>query len=132
MRLSPGDFAVISLSDYLVSWPEIVQRLNLTAQSGMVLVIYNPVSKKRQHQFTEAIEIIRRFRGPDTPAGIVRNAYRKMQNVIITDLQHIFDHTIDMNTTIFIGNNSTFTTENWMVTPRGYSAKYNLDTGNQK
>lgn len=127
-----GDFAAISLSDYLVTWQEIAQRLRLVAQSGLVLVIYNPVSKKRQLQFVEAIEIIRRFRGPDTSTGIVQNAYRNMQKVIITDVQHILEHTIDMNTIIFIGTSHTFVREGWMVTPRGYAGKYDLVIESQK
>jgi precorrin-3B methylase len=32
----------------------------------------------------------------------------------------------DMNTTIIIGNSSTFTFDRWMVTPRGYLEKYDL------
>ena len=31
-----------------------------------------------------------------------------------------------MNTTIIIGNSSTFSFDKWMVTPRGYLEKYDL------
>jgi len=68
------------------------------------------------------------YRKPTTPVGIVYNAYREGQKTIITDLQHLLDHKIDMNTTIIIGNSSTVTFDKWMVTPRGYSKKYNLST----
>lgn len=121
-----GDFASISLSDYLVPWPEITRRLGLAAQGNFVIVLYNPRSKKRQHQLTEAREIILQYRSPSTPVGIVTNAYRPEPEVIITDLEHMLDYKIGMKTTIIIGNATTFTFDDWMVTPRGYRMKYNL------
>ena len=57
--------------------------------------------------------------------GIVTHAYRPQQQVVITDLEHMLDCEIDMNTTI-IGNSTTFTFSGRMVTPRGYQTKYNL------
>lgn len=123
-----GDFACISLSDYLVPWQEISHRLAAAAQANFVIIIYNPRSKKRQRQLAEAREIIQQYRSPMTPVGIVRNACREGQKVTFTDLQHLLDHEIDMNTTIIIGNSSTFTFDGWMVTPRGYRTKYDLSS----
>jgi cobalt-precorrin 5A hydrolase/precorrin-3B C17-methyltransferase len=121
-----GDFVSISLSDYLVPGPEITLRLGLAALANFVIVLYNPRSKKRKHQLTEAREIIRRYRLPSTPVGIVTNAYRPEPEVVITDLEHMLDYKIGMKTTIIIGNATTFTFDDWMVTPRGYQAKYSL------
>ncbi len=121
-----GDFVTISLSDYLVPWEEISRRLRLAAQGNFVIVLYNPKSKNRQRQLAEAREIILQYRPPSTPVGIVTNAYRQKQEVIITDLEHMFDYGIDMNTTVIIGNSATFTLARWMVTPRGYRTKYDL------
>jgi cobalt-precorrin 5A hydrolase/precorrin-3B C17-methyltransferase len=121
-----GDFASISLSDYLVSWEDITQRLTLAAQGNFVIVLYNPRSKKRRHQLAEAREIILQYRSPSTPVGIVTNAFREKQQVIITNLEHVLDYEIGMNTTIIIGNSTTFTVNGWMVTPRGYHTKYSL------
>ncbi|MFC1981232.1 hypothetical protein ACFLVN_03210 [Chloroflexota bacterium] len=53
------------------------------------------------------------------------NAYRQKQWVVITDLEHMLDYEVGMNTTI-IGNSTTFTFNDWMVTPRGYQKKSNL------
>jgi cobalt-precorrin 5A hydrolase/precorrin-3B C17-methyltransferase len=122
-----GDFVTISLSDYLVPWKEIRQRLKLTAQGNFIIVIYNPKSKSRKHQLPEAREIILQYRPPSTPVGIVTNAYRQKQEVVITDLEHMFDYEIGMNTIIIVGNSTTFTLAGWMVTPRGYWMKYDLD-----
>ncbi|MGA7677435.1 MAG: precorrin-3B C(17)-methyltransferase [Dehalococcoidia bacterium] len=121
-----GDFVTISLSDHLVPWEEISRRLRLAAQGNFVIVLYNPKSKNRQRQLAEAREIILQYRPPSTPVGIVTNAYRQKQEVVITDLEHMFDYEIDMNTTIIIGNSATFTLARWMVTPRGYRTKYDF------
>ena len=121
-----GDFVTISLSDYLVPWEEITLRLKLAAQGNFVIVIYNPKSKSRKRQLAEARKIILQHRPPSTPVGIVTNAYRQKQEVVITDLEHMFDYEIGMNTTIIIGNSATFTLARWMVTPRGYRTKYDL------
>ncbi|MBI4187487.1 MAG: precorrin-3B C(17)-methyltransferase [Chloroflexi bacterium] len=121
-----SDFAVISLSDYLVSWSDIEQRLKLSAQGDFVIVIHNPKSKKRQHQLAQARHIIMQHRPPTTPVGIVSNACRKKQQVAITDLEHMLDHEIGMDTTVIVGNSQTFSFRDWMVTPRGYQGKYDL------
>lgn len=124
-----GDFAAISLSDYLVTWEKIGQRLELAAEGDFVIALYNPRSKKRPHQLAAAREIIRRHRASSTPAGIVTGAYREGQSVVITDLEHLLDHEVDMNTIIIIGNSATFTFDGRMVTPRGYKTKYDLKGG---
>jgi cobalt-precorrin 5A hydrolase/precorrin-3B C17-methyltransferase len=121
-----GDFVAISLSDYLVPWREITQRLKLAAQGNFVIVLYNPRSKRRQRQLAEAREIILQYRSPSTPVGIATDAYRQKQEVVVTDLAHLLDYEIGMNTTIIVGNSTTFTLDNWMVTPRGYQKKYDL------
>ncbi len=121
-----GDFASISLSDYLVSWEEISRRIKLAAQADFVIIIYNPRSQRRRHQLTEARETLLQYRSPSTPVGIVTSAYRQEQKVVVTDLEHMLDHEIDMKTTVIIGNSTTFTLDAWMVTPRGYQTKYSL------
>ena len=121
-----NDFAAISLSDYLVTWAEISQRLKLAAQGDFVIALYNPSSKSRKHQLAEARKIILQYRSPSTPVGIATNAYRQKQRVVITDLEHMPDYEVGMNTTIIIGNSTTFTFNSRMVTPRGYQTKYNL------
>ena len=47
------DFAVVSLSDYLVSWEDITGRLKLAAQGNFVIVIHNPRSQKRRKQLVQ-------------------------------------------------------------------------------
>ncbi|MDP2730467.1 MAG: precorrin-3B C(17)-methyltransferase [Dehalococcoidales bacterium] len=121
------DFATISLSDYLVSWQEITQRLEMAAEGDFVIILYNPRSRKRQHQLTEAKQIILEHRSPSTPVGIVTNAYRENQEVVVTTLEHMLDHEIGMDTIIIIGNSTTSVSKGWMMTPRGYRTKYRLE-----
>ncbi|MBI2908453.1 MAG: precorrin-3B C(17)-methyltransferase [Chloroflexi bacterium] len=123
------DFAVISLSDLLTPWEAIALRLELAARADMAIVLYNPKSSRRREQLGIAQEIILRHRAPETPVGIVRNAHREGQNIVVTDLQHLGEHQVDMTTTIVVGNSATFSFEGLMVTPRGYSGKYDLGDG---
>ena len=72
----------------------------------------------------EARQIILKHRLPSTIVGIVTNAYRDEQTVKITDLEHLQDCEVNMNSTVIVGNSTTFVTGDWMVTPRGYGRKY--------
>jgi precorrin-3B methylase len=65
-------------------------------------------------------------RAPGTPVGIVTNAYRHGQQVVITDLEHLLDYEIGMNSIILVGSSSTFVSGGRLVTRRGYSLKYDL------
>jgi precorrin-3B C17-methyltransferase len=120
------DFAVISLSDLLTPWETIAQRLAAAAQADFVIVIYNPKSRRRQAHLARACEIIGRYRGPDTPAGIVTGASRSNQRVQVTTLAELPQAEVDMQTILFIGNSTTSTYEGFMVTPRGYARKYDM------
>ncbi len=114
------DFAVISLSDLLTPWEVIEKRLEAAAQADMVTVLYNPVSKKRTEQIKKAREIFLKYKPPSTAVGIVRNAKRRGEEVVRTDLEHFLEHPIDMFTVVLIGNNQTYRTSHFMITPRGY------------
>ena len=120
------DFASISLSDLLTPWKVIALRLHMAAKGNFVIALYNPRSKKRQRQLIEAREILLKYRSSSTPVGIVDNAHHDKQKVNITDLEYMLDFDIGMSTTIIVGNSTTFTFNEWMVTPRGYDAKYRL------
>ncbi|NPV44641.1 MAG: precorrin-3B C(17)-methyltransferase [Firmicutes bacterium] len=115
-----NDFAVISLSDLLTPWDVIQQRIRAAARSDFVIVLYNPMSKKRRKHIEKAREIILNCRKPETPVGIVKNIGREGETVIVTDLQHMLEYQIDMVTTVIIGNSSTFVKNDRMITPRGY------------
>lgn len=119
------DFAVISLSDLLTPWELIRTRLEAAAKADFVIAIYNPRSKSRRTQIEEAQSIVLEHRSAETPAGIVRNACRENQEVVVTTLGQLLDFEIDMTSIVLIGNASSFIDlEGRIVTPRGYAAKY--------
>lgn len=119
------DFSVISLSDLLTPWELILIRLEAAARADFVTVLFNPRSKSRITQIERAREILLAARPATTPVGIVKNACRPGQSVIVTTLEAMLDHDIDMSTLVIIGNSSTFVDrQGHMVTPRGYAGKY--------
>jgi precorrin-3B C17-methyltransferase len=118
------DFCAISLSDLLTPWPVITRRIEAAASADFVIGLYNPASGRRTRQIVEAQEIISRHRPPGTPVALVKSAYRKLQQVDISDLAHFLDFEIGMLTTVLVGSSNTFVFEGYMVTPRGYTNKY--------
>jgi precorrin-3B C17-methyltransferase len=124
------DFACISLSDLLTPWEVIEKRLNAAALADFVIVLYNPKSKRRASQLEKAQQIVLEHRSPQTPVGIVTSAMRDEQEIHLTTLEHLHLAKVTMLSTVFIGNGSTFTYQGIMITPRGYSQKYDISSSN--
>ena len=117
------DFAVISLSDLLVPWETIRQRLAAVAQADLVACLYNPRSTNRVRQLDEAVEIFLASRPGSTPVGLVTAAGREDQRIVITDLSQLAAQDVGMQSTVIIGNRSTRRIDAWLVTARGYSLR---------
>ncbi|MCL5961735.1 MAG: precorrin-3B C(17)-methyltransferase, partial [Chloroflexi bacterium] len=115
------DFATISLSDLLTPWQDIVRRLDLAAEADFVIALYNPRSVGRPDLLAEALGIIGRHRDQGTPVGIVRQARRGDQQVSISPLGQVDSSSVDMLTTLIVGNSRTKVVGARMVTPRGYA-----------
>ena len=114
------DHVVISLSDLLTPWDLIEKRLRLAAEGDFVIALYNPKSSERKWQIEKTVEILLTHKSPDTPVGIVKDAMREGQSVVITNLNEMLTHPIDMSTIVIIGNSTTFVYDDYMVTRRGY------------
>ncbi|MBD1931278.1 MULTISPECIES: precorrin-3B C(17)-methyltransferase [Cyanophyceae] len=114
------DFCAISLSDLLTPWEVIEKRLKAAAQADFVTALYNPRSQTRTQQIATATEIFLQYRDPKTPVAIVKSAYRQDEQIALTTLDKLLTMSIDMLTTVLIGNQSTRTHAEWMITPRGY------------
>jgi precorrin-3B C17-methyltransferase / cobalt-factor III methyltransferase len=121
------DFAVISLSDLLISWEVIRRRLEAVAEADLVVALYNPRSKKRVSQLKEAVEIFRAVRSGQTPVGIVAGAGQDDQSLVLTDLDHLLEEDVNMRTMVIIGNSCTRLSNHWMVTIRGYLDRVNQE-----
>lgn len=126
-----GDFAVISLSDLLTPFEVIEKRLEGVFSVGIPVVLYNPRSRGRPHNFSAAISIARKYLGEQTPVALVRNAFREGEEITITTLgevETLYD-VVDMHTTVIIGGSES---RIWrmgqdvkgIITPRGYHRKY--------
>ena len=118
------DYVTISLSNLLTDWELIKKRLELAAQADFVVSIYNPKSRGRVTQIEEAREIMLKYKPKTTPVAIVRNAGREDEEHVVTTLDEMLNHEINMLTIVIIGNANTFIKDGKMITPRGYSNKY--------
>ncbi|MDY6940621.1 MAG: precorrin-3B C(17)-methyltransferase [Cyanobacteriota bacterium] len=114
------DFCAISLSDLLTPWETIEKRLKAAAEGDFVVALYNPKSKTRTQQIAIAQKIFLACRPPQTPVAIVRSAYRTEERVQLTTLEKLLENSIDMLSTVLIGNTRTGFYADWMITPRGY------------
>ncbi|MDM9385615.1 precorrin-3B C(17)-methyltransferase [Chlorogloeopsis sp. ULAP01] len=114
------DFCAISLSDLLTPWEVIEKRLEAAAAADFITALYNPRSQARTKQLIIARDIFLKYRHPNTPVAVVRSAYRQDEEITLTTLEKLLDVTVDMLTTVLIGNSHTRIHANWMITPRGY------------
>ncbi len=120
------DFACVSLSDLLTPWERILQRVHAACSADFVLALYNPRSRGRQEHLFQIIDIIKQYRDPACPVGLVRNAYRAGQSVSVHPLagfQGAVAEAVDMLSLVVIGNESTRHMGQYMVTPRGYDVR---------
>ena len=56
--------------------------------------------------------------------GIVSRAMREGQAATVTTLEDLLTHPVDMQTIVIVGNSQSHTYGDYMITPRGYLAKY--------
>lgn len=114
------DFAVISLSDLLTPWEKIEKRIECAAQADFAIAIYNPSSKKRADYLKKACEIMLNYKSENTVCGYVRNIGREGEESRVLTLSELRETSVDMFTTVYIGNSETKIINGKMVTPRGY------------
>jgi cobalt-precorrin 5A hydrolase/precorrin-3B C17-methyltransferase len=114
------DHALISLSDLHTPWEVIERRVRAAAEGDFVVIFYNPRSADRDWQLGAALGILATHRPPSTPAGLVRDAYRTGQQVLLTTLGELDPAAADMRSVVIVGSASTLNVAGRMVTPRGY------------
>lgn len=126
-----GDFAVISLSDLLTPLEVIEERLGHAFAMGIPVVLYNPRSRGRPHNFARAMEIALCHLDPSTPVGLVKNAYREGEEIVITTLGQVagIQDQVDMHSAVIVGGRESRiwkvgTHDRGIITPRGYHKKY--------
>lgn len=97
------DFCAISLSDNLKPWDVIEKRLRAVAGAGLVVALYNPISKARPWQLGKAFDIFRAELPDDVPVVFGRAAGRADEAIRIVPLAEARGDMADMATCIIIG-----------------------------
>jgi len=98
------DFCAISLSDNLKPWDVITRRLRLVAEAGLVIALYNPISKARPWQLGEAFDILRTVLPASTPVIFGRAAGRPDERMQVMSLVEADAGRADMATCVIIGS----------------------------
>jgi precorrin-3B C17-methyltransferase len=101
------DFCAISLSDNLKPWAVIEQRLRAVAGAGLVIALYNPISKARPWQLGQAFEVLRSVLPPTAPVIFGRAIGRPDEAVRIVPLAEADPAHADMATCVIIGSPET-------------------------
>lgn len=114
------DFAIISLSDILTPWELIEKRLMACASADMGIVLYNPSSRKRHDYLQRACDILLSVIPDATVCGIAENIDRENTSIKVCTLGELRQQSVNMFTTVYIGNSTTKIINGKMVTPRGY------------
>lgn len=117
-----NDFCVISLSDLLTPWEVIEKRLRGAAGGDFTAVLYNPMSRKRAGHLKKACDIFLEYRAPGTACGWARQIGREGQEHKLLTLRALRDETVDMFTTVYIGNSSMKDDGRYLIAPRGYQS----------
>ena len=103
------DFCAISLSDNLKPWEIIEKRLRMVSEAGLVIALYNPISKARPWQLGRAFEILREILPDTTPVIFGRAAGRPDERMLVMPLAEAEAERADMATCVVIGSPETRT-----------------------
>lgn len=116
-----NDFCHISLSDLMTPWDVIKERVDAAAKADFAICLYNPRSKGRPNNLHEALDIILKYKSPDTVVGIGKDVARKREIDKITTIKDLDETDINMTTIVIVGNKNTYVADGRMITPRGYT-----------
>lgn len=114
------DHALVSLSDLLTPWDVIERRVAAVAAGDLAIAFYNPRSARRHWQLERARQVLLTHRSPGTPVGIVTDAGRPSQHVVLDTLAGFDADAVTMTSCVVVGSSTTVVAGGRMVTPRGY------------
>lgn len=101
------DFCAISLSDNLKPWEVIAARLGAVARAGLVIALYNPISRSRPWQLGAAFEVLRGVLPATVPVIFGRAAGRPDEKLVVTSLAEADPALADMATCVIVGSPET-------------------------
>lgn len=117
------DFCAISLSDNLKPWELIERRLRAVADAGLVIALYNPISKARPWQLATAFRVLREVLPVSTPVIFGRAVGRPDEEFAVVPLGEAENHPADMATCVMIGSTETRVIERPGRDPLVYSPR---------
>lgn len=114
------DYCVISLSDLMTPWELIEKRLIMAARGDFAIALYNPSSRKRADYLERACKILFQEIEPERACGYVENIGRDGESTVTCTLEELQSKSVNMFTTVFVGNARTRIQDGKLITPRGY------------
>jgi len=117
------DFCAISLSDNLKPWELIERRLRAVAEAGLVIALYNPISRARPWQLATAFKLLREILPVTTPVIFGRAVGRPDEHFAVAPLGEADQHSADMATCVIIGSAETRIIERPGLDPLVYSPR---------
>lgn len=114
------DHASVSLSDLHTPWPAIENRVRAVAEADLVVTFYNPRSRGRDWQLPKAVAMLLEHRPAGTPVGVVTDASRPTEHVLLTTLGELDPSSVTMYACVVVGSSQSTVVAGRMVTPRGY------------
>lgn len=117
------DFCAISLSDNLKPWDLIETRLRAVASAGLVIALYNPVSKARPWQLGAAFAVLNGVLDGSTPVIFGRAVGRPDQQFAVVPLAQAAGQPADMATCVIVGSADTRVIERPGRDPLVYSPR---------
>lgn len=113
-----SDMCTISLSDYHVSFDDILNKVRNAAKGDFVIALYNPRSKARADYLAKVCECLMEILPDDRCCGVAFNIGREGEGCKIMTLKELRDYEADMFTTVVIGSSKTEIINGRMVTKR--------------
>lgn len=117
------DFCAISLSDNLKPWDLIERRLRAVAEAGLVIALYNPISKARPWQLATGFKLLREVLPVTTPVIFGRAIGRPDERFVVVPLGEADQQHADMATCVIIGSAETRVIERPGMDPLVYSPR---------
>lgn len=115
------DYCVISLSDLLTPWDIIEKRIKAAIMGDFAIAMYNPSSKKRADYLKRACDLMLEAGAkPERACGYVENIGREGMTTTVCTLEELRESTVNMFTTVFVGNSESYIYDNKLITKRGY------------
>lgn len=119
-----ADFCAISLSDNLKPWEVVCRRLRAVAEAGLVIALYNPVSRARPWQLDAAFNLLREVLPASVPVVFAQGVGRACERIAVSTLEAARGDAANMSTLVIVGAATTRRIgrtdggQDWIYTPR--------------